>query len=365
MTIKLGEKIKNLRRERDMTQEQLAEVLGVSYQAISKWETNATLPDVTLFPIIAQYFNVTTDELFGMAELRDEARLEEATKRLFENGMPPPTEETVAEWRQLAREFPRNLNVHRTFADVLFRYGSFESKMGFQRESIAVFESLHEKLSDAERPNNITIISNGYAQIGELDKALAWVNKLTPAQQCREEAIGNVYMMGNAPTLMEHLRNNINLYNAMLSNAIGAVVSRFPMNMEFFTRAQLIALVKIRIESEAVRKILYPETPQGNDWGVAHCYRDLAELYAPERTDDVLDCAEKIAELAIAATAVLGEFDGGSMTTRNEDGTRTVTQQAPFTPRDIALEWFDENACFDCVRKEPRFLAARERLKGE
>ena len=61
----LGERIADLRRERGITQENLAGTIGVSPQAISKWENNATMPDITLLPIIADTLGVTIDELFG------------------------------------------------------------------------------------------------------------------------------------------------------------------------------------------------------------------------------------------------------------------------------------------------------------
>lgn len=48
----LGERIADLRRERGITQENLAGIIGVSAQAISKWENNATMPDIMLLPII-------------------------------------------------------------------------------------------------------------------------------------------------------------------------------------------------------------------------------------------------------------------------------------------------------------------------
>ena len=62
--IKLGEKIKHLRKEKNISQEVLANYLGVSFQAVSKWETGSTMPDVTLIPAIASFFRVSTDELF-------------------------------------------------------------------------------------------------------------------------------------------------------------------------------------------------------------------------------------------------------------------------------------------------------------
>jgi transcriptional regulator with XRE-family HTH domain len=59
----LGEIIKKLRMQKDMTQEQLAEYLNISSQAISKWETNVSLPDITLVPVLANIFDVSADVL--------------------------------------------------------------------------------------------------------------------------------------------------------------------------------------------------------------------------------------------------------------------------------------------------------------
>ena len=61
----IGNKIKELRKQRGITQEQLASSIGVSFQAVSKWENNITLPDITLAPALAAYFGVSMDELFG------------------------------------------------------------------------------------------------------------------------------------------------------------------------------------------------------------------------------------------------------------------------------------------------------------
>lgn len=63
--MKIGNNIKFLRNEKRFTQEQLAERLGVSYQAVSKWETNSNTPDISLLPEIAALFNVSIDSLFS------------------------------------------------------------------------------------------------------------------------------------------------------------------------------------------------------------------------------------------------------------------------------------------------------------
>ena len=60
----IGSKIRELRKQRGITQEQLATSIGISFQAVSKWENNIALPDITLAPMLASYFGVTMDELF-------------------------------------------------------------------------------------------------------------------------------------------------------------------------------------------------------------------------------------------------------------------------------------------------------------
>jgi len=63
-----SEIFKILRKEKHLTQEQIAEILGVSPQAVSRWETSATFPDVSLLPQIAGYFDTTVDELLGITK---------------------------------------------------------------------------------------------------------------------------------------------------------------------------------------------------------------------------------------------------------------------------------------------------------
>lgn len=61
-----GEIIRKLRRDADLTQERLAEILSISPQAVSRWETDMAMPDVSLLPALANLFDVTTDYLLGV-----------------------------------------------------------------------------------------------------------------------------------------------------------------------------------------------------------------------------------------------------------------------------------------------------------
>lgn len=73
-----GSTLKELRKKRGLTQEQLAEYLGISSQAVSKWENNISYPDVSLLPVLANYFQVSTDELLGV----DTAKRTETIQKL-------------------------------------------------------------------------------------------------------------------------------------------------------------------------------------------------------------------------------------------------------------------------------------------
>ncbi len=75
MNSMLAENIKRFRRERNMTQEDVAAELGVSYQAVSRWETAASYPDIELLPNIAALFGVSMDILFGMDKNSEEQLL--------------------------------------------------------------------------------------------------------------------------------------------------------------------------------------------------------------------------------------------------------------------------------------------------
>lgn len=67
MELFIGKRIKELRKKNGMTQERLADILGISFQSVSKWENNIALPDITLVPQLAQIFGVTTDDLFAFS----------------------------------------------------------------------------------------------------------------------------------------------------------------------------------------------------------------------------------------------------------------------------------------------------------
>ena len=79
MNIQIGSRIKSLRLAKSMTQEQLAQKLGVSAQAISKWESSTNMPDIQMLPDLAVIFGISIDELFTMT---DESRMDRIENQL-------------------------------------------------------------------------------------------------------------------------------------------------------------------------------------------------------------------------------------------------------------------------------------------
>ena len=89
--------IRSLRMERGWTQEELGERVGVSAQAVSKWETGQSLPDISQVPLLAKAFGVTTDLLFGLGEEP------EPDFPQFDSRCTDP-EEAWQQWREMGRK---------------------------------------------------------------------------------------------------------------------------------------------------------------------------------------------------------------------------------------------------------------------
>lgn len=72
-------RIADLRKRRNITQKELSDVIGTTFQTISRWENGTSMPDITVLPAMADYFNVTVDQLLGLTPLEDEVYISEET----------------------------------------------------------------------------------------------------------------------------------------------------------------------------------------------------------------------------------------------------------------------------------------------
>ena len=111
MNIKIGAIIKKLRVENNITQDVLATAIGVTPQAISRWEAEGGYPDIELLPLLADFFSVSTDELLGykLSEREQElANIKKEMERLAEVGS---VDERVAYARNAFAHYPNDYEI--------------------------------------------------------------------------------------------------------------------------------------------------------------------------------------------------------------------------------------------------------------
>ena len=107
MELNFGENIKQLRKKRDLTQEALADALGISAQSVSKWECAYGYPDITQLPAIANFFGITIDELMGNDAAGKEKALQDFRNQVtkYEQG----SEEQIRFILDYCRQYPDQL----------------------------------------------------------------------------------------------------------------------------------------------------------------------------------------------------------------------------------------------------------------
>ncbi len=76
---KINLRIAELRHKKKITQQELADIVGVSFQTISKWENGGAMPDITYLPILAEYFDVSVDQLIGIVPFNEEVYIASRT----------------------------------------------------------------------------------------------------------------------------------------------------------------------------------------------------------------------------------------------------------------------------------------------
>lgn len=160
MSINISKKIRQLRKEKGISQEVLANYMGVSYQAVSKWEKGTTMPDVSLIPALASFFGISTDELFdfnlyeiekNIAEICDLACIyrcsePEKAERILRNGL---------------KKYPGNEIILNNLLYIL-------RGMDRREEVIALCKTLIATTKDAEvKYDACRILAEAYNEAGE------------------------------------------------------------------------------------------------------------------------------------------------------------------------------------------------------
>ncbi|MBR4051270.1 MAG: helix-turn-helix transcriptional regulator [Clostridia bacterium] len=191
MNLSIGANIRRIRLERNLTQEEVATHLGISFQAISKWERGDGYPDIELLPALAHYFGISVDELLGVSEQEKKSRYDEINNIWASNNKNGLHSENVKLMKGALKKFPNDALLLVQLSTSLEKIGTTpEEKEKYLRESIAVQEQIISFCGDCEvRGATLYNICFAYWKIGEHEKAIAQAKKLSNLYKSRENAL--------------------------------------------------------------------------------------------------------------------------------------------------------------------------------
>ncbi len=301
MQLNLGTKIRELRRRDERTQDNLAEALGVTAQAVSRWESGTTYPDMQMIPAIANYFHISIDELFGYHDDREEKIkniLENATEILTKQGftmyqgsLSEDVEECVNMLRAASEEFPNEPKILLKLAQALHMWGwnkygakgypsessgiieddiEYNSKNIYWQEAVRVYEKLLKSNPSSEDCEiAIRQITPLYCRMGEYEKAKALANDQNAIVICKE------VLLPLATVGEEKARYQGERIMALLSNlrfAISESVALRPtISSSKYGRQILLSVINLY-------ETVFIDGRCGSwHWDIGHLYLTLAE----------------------------------------------------------------------------------------
>jgi len=201
MQLYIGENIKRLRKQKNITQETLADHMHVSTAAVSKWERNETLPDIGMVIPLASYFDVSADELLGFDVAKAEEKIQEILnerKRLSALGkiheafdlIVQAYEDFPNDWR-IIEEYMWKLNYD---PNCIEPYGNEIHKDELYRLCKQV---LDECTIDKVRYSALSILGGLYILDRQIDKAVETAKRFPNLAFSQEKELQNCYDMGS------------------------------------------------------------------------------------------------------------------------------------------------------------------------
>ena len=174
METRIAENIRAYRKQRGLTQEQLAEVLGVSVGAVYKWESRSSLPELRLIMELADFFDISVDALLGY-KMKDN-QLNATVERLWQASHSRDYD-ALSEAEKAIRKYPHSFDVAYAAASLYYAFGAGTRKDAWLRRAIELLDSARLLVSQCtdSRVNESWIcgmIAEMHEMLGETDKAL-------------------------------------------------------------------------------------------------------------------------------------------------------------------------------------------------
>lgn len=197
MTLRTGEIIKHLRAKKNITQDQLAVFLGVTPQAVSRWENGGGYPDIEYLPALADFFGVTADDILGIRPDTRAQRLREIYAQIeYTSKNKDASEDTIAYIRAAAAEFPAEERLQDALACEICKVYMWEDTP--DRTKLREAEKIYRTLVETTRDNDLrcgvleslcSLYAHGYRDI---DKATAAAEMLPTMKYTRESVMASV-----------------------------------------------------------------------------------------------------------------------------------------------------------------------------
>lgn len=363
MTLYIGENLKKQRKSRELTQEQLADILGVSFQSVSKWERGEGYPDIEMLPTIANCFGITVDELIGMNEIRDLADVKKILDKEKENMSKGLIEENIKLLAEAVKIHPNNYKLLSRYA-VNLTFVDIDSKSEESRQNNLKAAQIAERILAECTDPEIRNIMQGelciyYRNLGEDDKAIEAAGKFPSMWKSREVIQMNIL---KGEELVRLTQNNIyHLTNIMFL----CLQNMADINLENNPKLTSEQRIEILRKAITIIKIVFDK---GDYITVAHnlsvLNRDIAEVSMHAGNFELaLESLEKSAEYAAYMDELPDQKSHVSLLVNTiEYNSAHIGKNFsnPFSER-LLMKMSDGR--YDAIRDDPRFKALEERLK--
>ena len=218
MDNRFSNNFKELRKLQELTQEQIAEMLGVSSQAISKWECGTSYPDIEMFPIIANIFKVSTDYLLGVDITKQEKAIEETIKKAQTLCKETKFDDSVILLRNALIQYPSSCDIMYWLAWSL--RGTIKQHPEHEQEAINIYRRILNISKNSELLCKVTRdLAYCYYTLGDVQTAKTYIDMLPSFEVSREYNLGRSNVL-SGKELAEILQNNIRMYAAAIQECL-------------------------------------------------------------------------------------------------------------------------------------------------
>lgn len=362
----IGTTIKKLRRERDMTQEQLAEYLGISACAISQWECDRTAPDISQIPLLVRIFGVTSDELLGISDLNKEAEIMRLHEEIYELSRIGKKRESFDLAEKAHKMYPDSYDLMYAFSSQ-FVYVYYDKnfpedeKKKLLAESVKLLEAIIVGCTDEDlRLNAMDNIIWMYRESGQLEKAKETASKFPIL--CESRPFQRVAATSGDERIDAHIDL---LYHGLIQHLLNSMVKNYKdsSGKRFFSHSEMCVLYKKMID---ILKIIFENGDLGfyfSESSDAHKF--IAKYYAQEGdAENALTYLEGAADAVIAYLRDYYQKDY-THTSLLFKGVTTSGKEIWYQSNDNdASNLLSEmkKAHYDFIRTDERFTAIEEKL---